>query len=69
MRAANKAALCAELLSALISSSLQYLSACGRGHSLSETVNLASLPLLGLISSFHFILTPVNLFIIFLFYT
>ena len=42
-----------ELLSALISSSLPYLSTCRRRHSLSETVNLASLSFFGLISPFH----------------
>lgn len=41
------------MLSALVSSSFKYLSACVRSHSLSETVNFASLSFFGLISSLH----------------
>jgi len=40
-------------LSTLSAASLQYLSACGRCHSLTETVYFASLSLFGLIRSFH----------------
>ena len=40
-------------LSTLVSTSLQYVSACGRCHSLTETVYFALLSFLGLISSFH----------------
>ena len=40
-------------LSALVSTSFQYVSSCGRCHSLTEAVYLASLSLLGLICSKH----------------
>ena len=43
-----------DILSALSSSALEYSSASGGLHSLSETVYLQSLSLLGLISSFHY---------------
>ena len=41
------------VLSALVSSSLEHLSAAGRRHSLAEAVDLALLSLLGLICPFH----------------
>ena len=41
------------MLSALVSSSFQRLSAALRRHSLAKTVHFASLSLLGLIRSFH----------------
>ena len=40
-------------LSSLCSAAFQHLSACRRRHSLAESVYLASLSFLGLISSFH----------------
>ena len=43
-----------DILSALSSSALEYSSASGGLHSLSETVYLQSLSLLGLISYFHY---------------
>ena len=46
-------ALRGDVLSALVSSSLEHLSAARGRHSLAEAVNLASLSLLGLIRSFH----------------
>lgn len=45
------------VLSALVSSSLERLSSALRRHALSESVHLASLTLLGLIRSLH-IITP-----------
>ena len=45
------------VLSALVSSSLERLSSALRRHTLSESVHLASLTLLGLIRSLH-IITP-----------
>ena len=42
------------VLSALVSSSLERLSSALRRHTLSESVHLASLTLLGLIRSLHF---------------
>ena len=50
---AHRLRLCTELLSALISSSLQHLSSGGGSHSLSESVYLTSLSLFRLVSSFH----------------
>ena len=41
------------VLSALVSSSLEHLSSRGRRHSLAEAVHLALLSLLGLIRPFH----------------
>ena len=41
------------VLSALVSSSFEHLSAAGRRHSLTEAVHLALLSLLGLIRPFH----------------
>ena len=52
-------------LSTLVSTSLQYVSACGRCHSLTETVYFALLSFLGLISSFHNI-SPDFVFYLFL---
>ena len=49
-------------LSALCSTSLQHLSACGRCHSLTETVYFTSLSLFGLIRSFHFSFSYIGLY-------
>ena len=53
-------------LSALVSTSLEYVSTCGRCHSLTETVYFTLLSFLGLISSFHDI-SPVLDFLFSLF--
>ena len=45
--------LCGNVLSALVSAALQYVSAALGRHSLAESVDLASLSLLGLIGSLH----------------
>ena len=45
--------LVSQSLSTLSATTFQHLSACGRSHSLTETVYFASLSLFGLISSFH----------------
>ena len=54
-------------LSTLCSTSLQYLSACGRSHSLAEAVYFTSLSLFGLIGSLHD-LSPILVFNIFFLY-
>ena len=61
------------MLSALVSAPFEYLSACRGSHSLSESVNFASLSLFGLISSFHSQNSDIfcilrNLFILRVFY-
>ena len=53
------------MLSALVSSSLQRLSSALRLHSLTKAVYLASLSLLGLIRSFHDIVSLMDVFSIF----
>mgnify|MGYP003305761927 CR=1 FL=1 len=53
-------------LAALISTSFQYLSASRRSHSLAETMYLALLSFLGLISSLHNISPVFGFFLSFL---
>ena len=50
----HKLKLCAKFGSALVSSSLKDVFSSGGTHSLTESVNFASLSFFGLISSFHF---------------